>query len=278
MQTLEAMPGFTFGCDPELFVTDPDGNLCSAEGLIPGTKEEPYKVDYGAVQVDGVAAEFNTDPASTFEEWNNNIVKVVKQLKSMLPKGYNLLPVPSVNFTPEQWERVPAVSKILGCSPDYNAWTGEVNKPPMCEDNPYLRTASGHLHIGWTELEDMSNMGHIVNCQDLVKQLDFYLGAWSLQKDEDPIRRQLYGNAGSCRYKDYGVEYRVLSNFWITRKDLRLQVWNRMQKAIWDMSSNYLPDNAVKHGFDKLVIQSINTSKRDVILEDRYYFPIHRLS
>jgi len=50
------------GCDPELFVKK-DGVLVSAHGLVQGSKEHPFRVSKGAVQVDGMALEFNIDPA-----------------------------------------------------------------------------------------------------------------------------------------------------------------------------------------------------------------------
>src|SRR3546814_10561962 len=82
------MPGLTVGCDPELFVMNTDGEFVSAEGLIPGTKSEPYPVKFGAVQVDGMAAEFNIDPVDNYNDFSRNVKEVRKQLKAMLPKGY----------------------------------------------------------------------------------------------------------------------------------------------------------------------------------------------
>jgi hypothetical protein len=41
----------------------------------------------------------------------------------------------------------------------------------------------------------------------------------------------LYGKAGACRYKTYGVEYRTLSNFWVLSTDLRREVWERTMAA-----------------------------------------------
>src|SRR3546814_15106496 len=81
-----------------------------------------------------------------------------------------------------------------------------------------------------------------MNCSDLVKQLDWYLGLWSLGKDKDKVRRSLYGKAGACRIKPYGVEYHVLSNFWIKNKKSRLETWNRMVKGIEEMTSLYMPE------------------------------------
>lgn len=268
----DCMPGFTFGCDPELFVLNEVGDPVSAEGLIPGTKQKPHPVDFGAVQVDGMAAEFNIDPVDNFADFDRNISAVVKQLKGFLPTGYTVVARPSVVFSEKAWDKSPDRAKELGCTPDFNAWTGEVNPPPYDPSNPRLRTASGHLHIGWTDDADLTDAQHVSNCRDLVKQLDWYLGGWSLRKDPDSTRRQMYGKAGACRYKPYGVEYRVLSNFWITNKNRRQAVWDRMQSAIWMMSSSYMPDKGDRS--NQLLIQSINESKVNSLLEKSYRFPL----
>jgi len=271
--TADAFPGFKFGADPELFVVDLDGEFVSAEGLIPGTKEEPYKVPGGAIQVDGMAAEFNIDPVTSFEEFNGNIMKVMKTLKRMLPDGYDLRCVPTATFSEKVWEETPDIAKILGCTPDFNAWTGSVNPPPNTDATPRLRTASGHVHIGWTEDGDISDKDYVRNCRDLVKQLDYYLGAWSLDVDPDPVRRKLYGKAGAMRFKPYGAEYRVLSNFWLKSAAGRRAVWNRMQKAIFSMRTGFLPEVAGAH-FNELVIQSINESKMHPSLAANFHMPI----
>lgn len=272
---LQPMQGFKIGADPELFVLDQNGEAVSAAGLIPGTKAEPYKVKDGAIQVDGMAAEFNIDPVDNFEDFNDKIKSVMKQLTGFLPDGYTLSAVPCVVFDQDVWDAAPEEAKELGCSPDFNAWTGGVNPPPKCSEAPTLRTASGHLHIGWTEDADMGDVQHILNCQDLVKQLDWYLGAWSLKMDPDPTRRLLYGKAGACRYKSYGVEYRVLSNFWLTSRDRRLQVWNRLNQAIYDMRNIFMPDKP-KH-WQELLVQSLDTSERNKYLETTFQFPLKTL-
>lgn len=275
---LDARPNFMFGCDPELFVYNLEtGKYVTAEGLIPGTKADPYRVDRGAVQVDGMAAEFNIDPAKTFKEFDENISTVMKQLEAMLPPGHVLKTVPSVVFDKEVFDAAPDKAKELGCSPDYNAWTGKVNPPPRDPSNPYLRTASGHIHIGWTNDADITDPQHVLNCCDLVKQLDWYLGAWSCEMDSDPTRRSLYGKAGALRFKNYGVEYRVLSNFWITDSDRRLQVWNRLQTAIANMVSNrtFMPDAAPS--YNQRLIDSINRTSLDGYLVSKYPSPILEL-
>jgi hypothetical protein len=271
---IDAPEGFKFGCDPECFILNmKTGDYVSAEGLIPGTKAEPHVVKHGAVQVDGMAAEFNIDPADNFKDFNRNIQAVVNQLSKMLPEGHVLDFVPSVTFKPEIFNDAPDKAKELGCSPDFNAWTGDVNPPPAMSDNPFLRTAAGHLHIGWCEDGDLTDPQHIMNCRDLVKQLDWYLGGWSVAEDTDPTRRLLYGRAGACRFKQYGVEYRVLSNFWCTSREKRLAVWNRMQLAISAMRNKFMPDE-VPSLFNSLLQEGINRSSLDPTLIRDFCYPL----
>jgi hypothetical protein len=141
--------------------------------------------------------------------------------------------------------------------------------------DPYLRTGAGHLHFGWTEDADLTDPQHVLNCRDLVKQLDWYIGAWLLEKEPDNTRRKLYGRAGACRYKPYGVEYRVPSNVWITTKANRLMIWNRMQSAVAAMSNLFLPERAGY--YTQALIQSINSGRlsEELVIDGK--FPIMTL-
>jgi hypothetical protein len=284
-QARTPLPGFTFGCDPELFVMSAEGDVVSAHNLLPGTKEAPYKVPKGAIQVDGVLAEFNIDPVKTFEEFDDAIDTVLGHLQGFLPKGFTLVDMPSAQFREPVWNSIPSEAKVLGCSPDMNAWTGDVNLPPDAAkaDAERIRCAGGHLHLGWTDGQDGSDLQHILNCRDLVRQFDWYLGGWSLSQDHDSTRRRLYGKAGSCRMKPYGVEYRVLSNFWVLNKARRLAVWNRMCAAIKDMRNTFMPtigeksNNGMNLDANKLLIDSINSSQRSSDLERFFAFPVREL-
>lgn len=271
---LKLMDGFTVGADPELFVFDADGNPTSAYAAgIPGSKFDPFPVDKGAVQRDGLAAEFNINPAKTFEEFEDNITSVMSDLRKMLPKGWKAKTVPSVTFSEDVFITLPESDKVLGCTSDFNAWTGEMNDVPDVSDTPFLRCAGGHLHFGWTDNVDLSDVQHIANCNDLVKQLDWYLGAWSVTKDSDANRRKLYGKAGACRYKPYGVEYRVLSNFWVDDSSLRLEVWNRSVKAIEDMATKFMPERVYPE-WQEALIRSINMSEINPSLGGKYPYPV----
>lgn len=204
------------GADPEVFVYK-NGSVVSGHGLVPGTKRKPFKVDNGAVQVDGMALEFNIDPAASEEEFSYNITSVLSTLKSMVPE-FELLPEPYVEFTQEYMDTQPAVAKRMGCDPDFDAWGMCVNQSPSSAS--LARTGGGHIHIGWTEGADYEGIEHFMECCEVVKALDSTLYIASKVFDSDERRRSLYGNIGAFRPKSYGVEYRVLSNAWL--KDVEL--------------------------------------------------------
>lgn len=229
---------FLVGADPELFVTNPNsGEFRSAHDLVPGTKHEPFKVPYGAVQVDGTALEFNIDPAANVEEFVRNINAVRQTLTDMVP-GYNVIASPVAVFEPDYFKYdVPSSAQELGCMPDFCGWTQNVNPKPDPDGKPF-RTASGHLHIGWTEGADEYDKDHFLLCCKIARQLDFYLGMYSLLWDDNPIRRSLYGQAGAFRPKSYGLEYRVLSNRWLDSEPIMRWIYQALNIALTDAFNN----------------------------------------
>ncbi len=215
------------GADPEVFLFK-DGAPVSAVGLVPGTKLNPFKVDKGAVQLDGMAAEFNIDPARSPKEFNDNIQAVLSTLKGMVGE-HNLSAVPVAHFGHELIAAQPDSARDLGCEPDYNAYTGKENPRP--DVSTPFRTGAGHVHIGWTTDADPFSETHFNDCRMLAKQLDAFLGIPSLAFDEDETRRELYGDWGAFRPKTYGMEYRVLSNAWLKSPALIEWVFENTKKA-----------------------------------------------
>lgn len=217
------MTTFLIGADPEFFVKK-NGTLVSAHGLIPGTKEAPHKVKLGAVQVDGTALEFNIDPANTAEIFERNMSTVLGEIRGMVGEEYEFDFSPVANFGKEYIDSLPEKAKELGCDPDFNAYTGLPNPKPDADMG--FRTASGHIHIGWTENQDVTDPDHLEACRMLTKQLDITLGVTSKIWDRDTVRSSMYGAPGAFRPKSYGVEYRVLSNAWVNDARLRRIVFD----------------------------------------------------
>ena len=83
---------FLIGADPEFFVKKA-GKVVSAHNLVPGTKESPFPVKNGAVQVDGMALEFNINPAETFAAFESSLDSVLEQIIRMVP-GYEIFADP----------------------------------------------------------------------------------------------------------------------------------------------------------------------------------------
>lgn len=239
---------FKIGSDPELFLHNSDGSFINAyhrlgQG-IKGTKAEPEPTDYGAIQVDGMAVELNTVPTAD----PKHFAALIKA--GMLDTAARLGGVISSesveDFTIEFLESQHPLSIELGCDPDYDAWrNGQANRmPDMFQP---FRTAGGHVHIGWRDDGNAWDQEHLEACCAAVRQMDYVLGLWSLGKDaKGARRRQLYGKAGAFRPKTYGVEYRVLSNFWVFEPVLCEEVVRRTIAGMNLLDDGY--DFTAKYG------------------------------
>lgn len=250
------------GADPEIFVKK-QGNAISAHGMIPGTKKDPFKVENGAVQIDGTALEFNIDPAENEGQFVHNIQTVMEKLKGMLPPGHEFDIVPARYYEKPYFDTLPIEATELGCDPDYNAYYRTINIRPDAATT--LRTAAGHVHIGWTKGVDPFHKGHFQMCCQLTKQLDYYLMLGSLFLDPDQERRKLYGKRGAFRPKPYGCEYRVLSNFWLKSPALIKWVFNQTHLAVKDLMEGYTPfkKNSVTEEYISYVLNSSTLSEAE---------------
>ncbi len=228
---------FTIGADPELFVQHRSSKkFVSAHNLIPGTKKRPFPVEDGAIQVDGVAAEFNIVPVTDAQGFKKNLRNVMRQLQDKVweqNEMYDLTATPTAYFEKEYFDKLPRQAKLLGCQPDYNAYLGQANPPPATKE-PF-RTGSGHIHIGWTRGADPRDPDHLETCAKVVKQLDKAVYYPSLTWDSDTKRRELYGKMGAFRPCMYGVEYRPLSNAYLRDDALILEVYYRTVEALEDL-------------------------------------------
>lgn len=239
------------GCDPEVFVARRGFGLVPARSVVGnlGTKDKPY--DFGddtQAQIDGLALEFNITPADTREEFIARVKQAMVNLNSRLPEDAYLDIRPSAVFTPQAIALADLADLELGCNPDFNAYTGKANRRP--KDPGGIRSAAGHIHIGWTSNTDPLSNGHMQDCIDVVKQLDYalqevmYLTAYYTGRRQGDIeRRRLYGKAGCFRPKSYGVEYRVPSNTWLSSPDYVGAMFDTVNRAVQDLAvGDYYPD------------------------------------
>ena len=209
------------GSDPEVFLQNKEGKLISSIGYINADKWHPMQIpDMPAgftLQEDNVTLEYGIPPAASADEF-------VQHIKAVMDKSLEYVPELSFSklscaiFTKDQMEH--PLSRVFGCEPDFDAWDNKVNHPPV-PPHPFMRSAGGHIHVE-TKL----------NPKIVVKAMDFLLGVPSTLMDKGEDRKKMYGKRGAYRPKPYGVEYRVLSNFWIFDESLIRWVWDTTEEAL----------------------------------------------
>ena len=217
----------TIGADPEVFLTDTSGNFISSIGKIGGSKRNPRKLERDGffLQEDNVATEFNIPPASNLAAFVESIEWSIKRIeKEVESLGLKVTIIPAAHFAPSELLHKNALT--AGCDPDYNAWTKLMNPRPKVSAST-LRTGAGHVHIGIDPKPKFTR-------EAFIKSLDLNLGVGSVLLDNDNLRKSLYGKAGAFRPTSYGLEYRVLSNFWLRNKELIKWVYNGTHAA-YDM-------------------------------------------
>lgn len=246
----------TIGADPELFLMKKDAFI-SGHTFPCGTKKQPRKTKHGFVQCDGIALEMNIPPAKTKKEFCNGIHGTLADLRKIVydtDPDCILVAVPVAPVTPEFLSKLPPEAKDLGCDPDYNAYTLDPNPRPRIQTP--LRTAAGHIHIGWTKDVTPGNEEHFIACAALARQLDFFIGLPSLVYDKDNLRRSLYGKAGAFRPKHYGMEYRVPSNVWLSSNKLIECTYN----AAWLGADMFFDGHVLHEKYGDFAQDAINTN------------------
>lgn len=177
-----------------------------------------------------MAVEINTVPTEEPEEFSSLIAEALDDIRKRFPEQ-DIDTKSIVNLDPEFIKAQPLEARELGCDPDYDAYrNGQENE--IQKEKP-IRTAGGHIHIGWGEDININSPHHIKMCCEAARQLDLAIGLWSLDHDVEGMeRRKMYGAPGAFRPKSYGIEYRTLSNFWVFDKDLTETVMKRTLAAM----------------------------------------------
>lgn len=243
----------TLGADPEIFAFK-NGTLVPAYEFLPGK-------GHGPMYWDGFQGEWKYDEPFHCQ---NNLVKATRERLMLMSKyaekkGASLSLINVVKIPAKTLETAHPKHVELGCEPSYNAY----KLRGLNVENPRLlkyRFAGGHMHFG----EYLRRP----NYEKIIKTCDKILGIWSVgvaRTVDSPIRRQYYGMAGEYRkprYGEdvygnpvYGVEYRTLSNFWLSSPGL--------MQLTWDLGRLCVKLAGTEHGklwatSDQEVIDTIN--------------------
>jgi hypothetical protein len=242
----------SIGADPEAFVFDTKKEeVISAVGLIPGTKDKPHPVKNGAIQVDGIAVEFNIDPAQTAEEFVHNTESVKKQLLEYVQetsKNLNVVFADTAIFEPKYFKKIPKEALVVGCDPAFITTGINHFRPLTVPDFPeYTRYAGGHLHVGnifHDKESDQSkqmkqsffvqylrNYGQLINNNSFKTQTtNNIIKSKNTSSIKYPRVRTStnYGATGAFRPKSYGLEYRTPNNYWVQNTGLQERIFNEL--------------------------------------------------
>lgn len=270
------MTQFSWGTDPELMIAH-HGELKSAIGILPKKENAIIKNEH-EYYFDNVLAEIAVKPAKNKNEALSNVRSALHGLaKLVCPAKFTIRA--SDNYPEKELNSFDA--KIAGCNPEWDVYSLQQIFPS--DENIELldgyyqfktsfRSAGGHIHVGSDRLQDP------IEVFNVIRMMDLFMGIPSIFIDSDKTskeRRNIYGQAGSHRITDYGLEYRVLGNFWLSSPehvsliyDLTSFVLNfvkqKNHEQFWITNEDLLDeeDPSLAHscfGYDsKMLIKTIN--------------------
>lgn len=243
----------TLGADPELFIKN-NTEIVSAEGLTKGgTKSSPKQISQQghAIQEDGIMFEYNIPPATSIDQWVSDHNFCIDHLRALANKnGYELSDKASDVIDSKYLQTDQATT--FGCEPDFNVYLRSTNPAP--DSNTNLRCAGGHVAVGYNDPQFETS-------EKIVKMFDILVVLPALFKDNDTRRRELYGKAGSFRIKEFGVECRALSNFWIQSEELMRWVYTETTVAVSEVLNGDTNDLIGK--FADRAREAIDTNSKD---------------
>lgn len=288
------------GTDPEFFFRNKDGIVESTKALamMPDRTYESWqgrgvisfnKDCFNMIVPDGVQVEIHPHASHCRELLAGSIHSLLCKLNYAINNYYNEEKEPLdlaldfsqvIKLTQKQLDDMSPEAKRFGCSPSLNV-DRDLNGVISVDPAKYLyRSAGGHIHLGNEQLIKMHNTKYI---DMAVATLDLVLGNLCVILDRDPMqveRRKVYGRAGEYRKPPHGLEYRVLSNFWMKNYVLFSLVFGTARFAA-DIAITIFEDeerNGKESEFSKLfdlvdrkdVVEAINNNDRELALKNFY--------
>lgn len=251
------------GTDPEFFIQK-DGRVISAIGVVGGSKKRPIELsNICSVHEDNVAMELNVCPAESEDELLGNVTLAIKESLAHAGEGVSIHDKSLHRFDEASLDNPKA--RRSGCSGERDAVTGlKIPSPRLNRTND--RCVGGHIHVSIDD--DMKNRKGYLR---VVSMMDLFLGVPSVVLDEDRERRRLYGKSSSFRPKPYGLEYRVLSNFWLLKEEYIRWVFRNTEIAV-ESAKKMDVDMGLIH-LSKSVIDTYNEHDARVLIE-QYNIPM----
>lgn len=220
------------GCDPEFFFKS-NNDIIGAEKVLPKAglvRPEHYNSGYThktKLIIDGVQAELNPAPQTCRAYLGNEIKACFQLLNAEMKKSNANITCDfsrTVEISKEKLAELEESSRKFGCAPSNSAYTAAKAgiKIEDIDCNEYrTRAAGGHIHIGHSNGTWYKGLLRALTTDHIrtVQMLDLLVGNTSVLIDRDAgniERRKVYGRAGEFRLPAHGLEYRTLSNYWLT--------------------------------------------------------------
>lgn len=259
----------TLGSDPEFFfarkrlAAGKIGTIIGAEKVLP---KGGIVVSGGKVIIDGVQAELNPRADTCRQRDANAIADLFQAIKQRIGKQRITINwSPTVKITTRELKSLSKESRMFGCDPSYNAYGESIEKPNPEEYK--FRSAGGHIHIGKNDsyINDLLIIkGEYIKT---VKILDIIAANTCVLIDRDPgniERRKVYGRAGEYRKPPHGLEYRVLSNFWLKNYRMMSFAFGLVRMAMGIASDPEMAEMTLKAVNEDDIRNAINNNDYDL--------------
>jgi hypothetical protein len=253
----------SIGSDPEFFLTDENGKYVSGALVTTGGKRKPEKLDKLGFNIftDNLAVEGNIPPASTFDKFNNNMLKLIDYIGERAEqKNLSVAHVGQAEFSTEDCNSIQG--QEFACSASLYAWQGIYYKTfdavsiNACRTTDFsrdrMRTAGFHIHIGY-HVENKTFTDPLVYDLLVAKIFDLFVSLPTLEiQNKETFREENFGLLGNFRSKRYGVECRSLSGYF-THPTYYKWLWTQIQhmfEYINSLSKDELTELLELHIFD----------------------------
>ena len=246
----------TFGADPEFYLGKGDLITCP-DTICPTPKTTMSVGKFGGFNRDGMALELNPSPSESIREVAQNLTELLSVAGSMAMQfGWEISKSLAANVNRALNSTLPQDVFQIGCDPDYNAYTGRVNKVTV-DPKLYLdRFAGGHIHIGVGEIE-------FDEVCELVKLFDYHAGLLSVMYSDPKValeRRKTYGRAGDFRFDAAKgiIEYRTPDAGWLWVENGFTALCEKMSDALVEFRAG------IRMGDSKNIITAINSCNQNM--------------
>lgn len=242
----------SFGSDPEMFILK-DGKVVPSVFIIPE--------DDQAVTRDGFQVELHPGVNNCREVAGSNIARCLMQARDYARGiGAELSFGVGVRIDDETWKKSPISLRRFGCNPTENSYGDKKRRVTGMRER--FRAGGGHIHVGLYPNLKGGDYNKMVMLMDIFAGNTMVI----LDQDESNIeRRKNYGRAGEFRPKPYGLEYRVLSNFWLRHYTLWSMASGLVRNALGLMAAG-LGDELISRFDMNKVREAINNNDKELAM------------